>query len=280
MFASLAIAVTFMLGVAHAQLASPLSTPSGNAATPGEIVFADLVTTDVERAAEFYNAVFAWELRRTDDAGYIELVHSGELIGAIAAFEADVEPGSARWLPSVSVIDVDATASSVVAMGGTIIEPPAEFPDRGRLAVVSDTEGAVLMLLRSSSGDPPRSPGGFGWAELWSSNVAKAVQFYEGVFGYRALRSANADAPPTVVLTTGGSARATIVSSPGDNVDPNWVPYVEVDDAPRTLEDIRRHGGAVLATSDDVDDDVGSFAAIIADPTGGVFTIQVREANP
>lgn len=279
-FASIVIAIACTIGAAHAEIASPLSTTSTNVVTPGEIVFADLVTTDVEGAARFYSAVFGWELRRSDDPGYIELVHSTELIGAIAAFDEDVEPGSARWLPSVSVPDVDTTASAVVAMGGTILEPPSEFPDRGRLAVVSDSEGAVLVLLRSSSGDPERASGGFGWAELWSQDLAKAVRFYESVLGYQALQSTRAAAPPTVVLTSEGAARATIVAAPGEGIEPNWVPYVEVADARTTLSNVRRHGGIVLATSDDVETDDGTFAAIIADPTGGVFGIQVQEATP
>ncbi len=275
----LCLAALCMAGTAHAELASPLSTPPTHTVVQGEVVFADLVTTDVDRAARFYTAVFDWAVRESDDPGYLELVHDGELIGAIARFEDDVDAGSSRWLPSVSVRDVDAAAGSVEAMGGTVLEPPQDFPDRGRLAVISDSEGAVLMLLRSSSGDPERTSGGFAWAELWTRDVAEAVRFYEGVFGYRALQSKAAGAASTVVLTSDGTARATIVAAPGDDIEPNWVPYVLVADGRATLSKARRHGGIVLATSDEVEGDVGTFAAIIADPTGGVFAIQVEEAG-
>jgi predicted enzyme related to lactoylglutathione lyase len=275
----LCLAAYFHLDQAHAQLASPLATPATGAIVPGEVVFADLVTTDVERAARFYSAVFGWTLRPGEDPGYVELVHAGELVGAIVAFENDVDPGSARWLPSVSVPDVDIAVESVLAMGGTILEPPVDFPDRGRLAVISDLEGAVLMLLTSTSGDPERTVGGFGWAELWARDVVEAVRFYEGALGYRAFRSAARGAPATVVLTTGGSARATIVAAPGKDIEPNWIPYVEVADAREILETVRSHSGTVLLTSDEVDGDVGTFAAIIADPTGGVFAIQNRGAS-
>lgn len=275
----LCLAAAGMASAAHAQLASPLATPPTNAVTPGEVVFADLVTTDVDRAARFYTAVFGWAVRESDDRGYLELVHEGELIGAIAEFEEEVDPGSARWLPSVSVRDVDAAARSAEAMGGSVLEPSTEFPDRGRLAVISDSEGAVLMLLRSSSGDPDRTLGGFAWAELWTNDVASAVKFYEGVFGYHAMQSKQAGASSTVVLMSDGTARATIVAAPGEAIEPNWVPYVLVADGRETLSRARRHGGIVLATSDDVEGDVGSFAAIIADPTGGVIGIQVQEAS-
>ena len=264
-------------GAAYAQLASPLATTPTNRVTPGEVVFADLVTTDVDAAARFYNAVFGWNIRRSDDPGYLELLHRDTVIGAIAAFDENVDPGSARWLPSISVTDVDAAAEEVVAMGGQVLEPATDFPDRGRLAVISDAEGAVLMLLRASGGDPERpepAVGTFGWAELWTRDVASAVRFYEGVFGYRALKSTREDAPGTVVLTIDDTPHAVIVAAPGDDILPNWLPYVPVADARRTLEDIERHGGTVLVTSDAIDEDSGTFAAIAADPTGGVFAIQ------
>lgn len=267
---------------AHAQLASPLATTPTHRVTPGEVVFADLITTDVDAAARFYNAVFRWDVRRSDDPGYLELLHKDAVIGAIAAFDEDVDPGNARWLPSISVNDVDAAAEKVVAMGGQVLEPATDFPDRGRLAVISDAEGAVLMLLRASGGDPERpepAAGGFGWAELWTRDVASAVRFYEGVFGYRALKSTREGAPATVVLTIDGTPHAVIVAAPGSAILPNWLPYVPVADARRTLEDIERHGGTVLLTSDAIDKDSGTFAAIVADPTGGVFAIQDWEAN-
>lgn len=267
---------------AHAQLASPLSTTPTNAVTPGEVVFADLVTTDVDAAARFYTAVFSWNIRRSEDPGYLELLHRGNVIGAIAAFEEQVDPGSARWLPSISVADVDAAAAKAVEMGGRVLERPMDFPERGRLAVISDPEGAVLMLLRASGGDPERPApvvGTVGWAELWTRDVAGAVRFYEGMFGYRALRSTREDAPGTVVLSIDGTAHAVIVAAPGEDILPNWLPYVPVADARQTLEDIRRHGGTVLVTSDSVNDDFGTFAAIAADPTGGVFAIQDWETN-
>jgi predicted enzyme related to lactoylglutathione lyase len=271
-----AVAASFLCS-AEAQIASPLLSTPTDRIEQGEFLFADLLTSDVGQAARFYEATFGWVRRRTDDPGYIELFHDGEPIGAILAYDDEVSPGSSRWLPSVSVADVDAQADLVASMGGEILEAPTDVPDRGRLAIVSDAEGAVFTLLRSSSGDPERpdrSLGRFGWAELWSRDVAKAVSFYERAFGYRALRSTAAGATPAVVLTTKEVPRATIVAAPFDDLQPNWLPYVPVADARALLDVVAEHGGSVLMTSDEVDGDSGSFAAIIADPTGGVLAIQ------
>ena len=52
-----------------------------------------------------------------------------------------------------------------------------------------------------------------------------------------------------------------------------------VADGRATLQSVRNAGGFVLMSSDEVANDAGAFAAIVADPTGGVFAIQEMEAN-
>jgi predicted enzyme related to lactoylglutathione lyase len=280
---TLALLVVAMSPPAAAQIASPLVRSPTNTIIPGEVVFADLVTADVDAAAAFYTSVFGWQLRRSADAGYIEFLHDGAVIGAVAEFRDDVERGGARWLPSISVRDVDRAVTRVERAGGSILHAPEDLPARGRLAVVSDTQGAMFMLLRASGGDPPRSARSadtWGWAELWTQDVARAVGFYEAVFGYRALRSSGRGEGTPVLLTSDGEVRATIVGLSGGRVKPNWLPYVPVVDARDTLARVAASGGAVLLTSEDVDNDSGTFAAIIAGPTGGVFAIQQMEDQP
>lgn len=268
---------------AHAQLASPISSAPTNIIVPGEIVWADLVTTDVETAVAFYADVFGWDIRRSKDPGYVELAHDGDVICAVARFDdEDVTPGNARWLVSISVADVDNSAQKVELHGGSILEASEDFPDRGRLAVVSDDQDAVFMLLRASGGDPPGNrhvAGAWGWAELWTNDVEKAVAFYEEVIGYRAVRVPREDGQHPVMLTTLKRPRGTIVKIPSANVEPNWLPYVPVADGRATLQRIEVAGGSVLLTSDEVEGDTGSFAAVVADPTGGVFAIQEMEAG-
>ncbi len=94
----------------------------------GEIVWADLVTTDVETAVAFYADVFGWDIRRSKDPGYVELAHDGDVICAVARFDdEDVTPGNARWLVSISVADVDNSAQKVELHGGSILEASEDF---------------------------------------------------------------------------------------------------------------------------------------------------------
>lgn len=272
------LATLTLIPAADAQLASPISSVPGSSIIPGEVVWADLVTTDVDSATAFYARVFGWQARPGDDPGYVELASNGKVIAAVARYEdADAAAGSARWLVSISVTDVDESVRRVERQGGSTLQAPEEFPDRGRFAVVADSQGAVFMLLRASGGDPPDTDvatGSWSWAELWTRDAKSAARFYENAIGYRALHDPEDSGPQPVVLTTEGRPRATIVEIPWQDVEPNWIPYVPVADARDTLRRAKAAGGSVLLTSDDVENDEGSFAAVIADPTGGVFAIQ------
>jgi predicted enzyme related to lactoylglutathione lyase len=285
LFLTVILSAMIFLGqsVAQAQVASPISSVPTDSIIPGELVWADLVTTDVEKAVDFYTEVFGWEARNSEDSAYVELANEGELICAIAGFnDQDVTPGNAQWLVSISVPDVDSVAEKFEKHGGRVLEAAYEFPNRGRLAVVGDSQGAVLMLLRASGGDPKRSDrvaGAWGFAELWTNDVEEAVAFYEETIGYRVTRVAGDDGQQSMILSTQNHPRATVVKIPGDSVQPNWLPYVMVADVPATLQGIRNAGGFVLMTSDEVENDAGAFAAIVTDPTGGVFAIQEMEAS-
>jgi predicted enzyme related to lactoylglutathione lyase len=265
----------------EALIASPISpTPSGEVHN-GKLVWVDLVTTDPSAAVEFYSSVFGWQPHYFADENYIELSHDGRVVSSVVRFEGDeATDGDARWLVSISVTDVDATLNSVLANGGEILEPATDLPDRGRYAVIGDSQGAVLMLLRATGGDPIDDSlelNEWAWAELWTDDPETAIHFYQAVIGYNPLRVPDADGGERIVLGTDGKARALVVPLPWDDVEPNWIPYIPVADASTTMQRISDAGGAVLVQSGDNQDEAA--VAIVMDPTGGVFAIQQMESG-
>ncbi len=256
-----------------ALVVSPISAVPSGEIHNGKLVWVDLITTDPKRAANFYATVFAWQPRYFRDANYIELSHGGRVMSSIVFYEdSKTVEGDARWLVSISVKDVDAATRVVAENGGEIFELATDLPDRGRYSVIGDAQGAVLMLLRATGGDPADdSPelDEWGWAELWTDNPEEAVSFYRAIVGYEALRFPDPKGGERTVLGTDGKARATIVSLPWDGVEPNWVPYIPVANAAATLQRIVAAGGAVLMQSGGA-----AAVAIVMDPTGGVFAIQ------
>lgn len=91
------------------------------------------------------------------------------------------------------------------------------FRDRRRYPLVSDTQGALLMLLETSSGDPDDdSPvdNSWLWAELWSNDPADSASFYQAVVGYKSksIKDASGD---DVLLLGSGSYRTHVSYGPG-----------------------------------------------------------------
>jgi predicted enzyme related to lactoylglutathione lyase len=258
------------------RIVSPISTVPSNEIRNGKLVWVDLLTTDIEKAAAFYTSVFGWQSDTASDETYIELSHDHRLLGSIVRFESDeASEGDARWLVSISVPDVDVVAGMVADNGGEILEAATDLPNRGRYAVVSDAQGAVLMLLRATGGDPVDNspvPDEWAFAELWTNDVEAAVNFYRAVIGYDVHRLPSRSGEQRSVLGTDGTARATVVQLPWDDVEPNWLPYITVASVTSTLQRIVDAGGTVLVRSDDSDQ--AGTAAIAMDSTGGVFAIQ------
>jgi len=260
-------------------IVSPISTSPSGEIHNGKLVWVDLVTTDPQKAVQFYSTVFGWQAQYFADEKYIELNRDGRLICSVVLFEdEEAKDGDARWLVSISVDDVDEATQRAVDNGGSVLESPTDLPDRGRYSVVSDAQGAVLMLLRATGGDPVDDlilVDEWAWAELWTDDLAEAESFYKSLAGYDSLHFPGATGGARIVLGTDGKARATIVSLPWDDVEPNWIPYIPVVNVADTLQRIHDAGGAMLLKSDDAD---GSAAvAVVVDPTGGVFAIQQAE---
>ena len=255
------------LGAACALPAPPRIPPVTEApmqrTTPGKFVWNDLVTQDVERAKSFYGALFGWTFAADDR--YTQVLRDGTAIAGLVS-AADPKRRS-EWVGNLSVTDVDRAAALVREHGGVVERKPVDAPDRGRLAVVSDPEGALVLLVRTSSGDPPDAEppvGDWLWRELWTHDPGAATRFYAELVGYE-LESIEFEGNPYHVLKAGGVARAGVVSAPPE-VQPLWLPYVRVDDSEATA--VRAEAlGARIVVQDET-------SAILVDPTGAPIGVQ------
>ncbi len=244
---------------------TPITRPPTGLVEPGRFVWLDLVTQDVERAKSFYGSLFGWTFREGDR--YTEVLHRGAPIAGIVAAESP-ERGS-EWLPSLSVADVDRASAAARASGGIVERGPLDAPGRGRLALVSDPEGALLLLLRASTGDPPESQepsvGSWLWRELWTHDPEQAARFYTELVGYRVEAVDRGDRSYRV-FKQGDALRAGIVEAPAE-VKPLWLPYVRVRDPGVVAARAALLGARVVTHHQD--------AAILIDPTGAPIAVQV-----
>src|SRR3546814_11740748 len=102
-------------------------------------------------------------------------------IGGMMAFPPELDGQiPPNWTGYVCVDDVDRTASDYMASGGSVKRPPEDIPGIGRLAVVADPHGAVLLIMTPAPMDdlphppPDGSPGTFGWPARYARHLGEA----------------------------------------------------------------------------------------------------------
>lgn len=260
---------------------TPVTPTPTNEYHPGQFVWYDLVTEDVASAKAFYGQLFGW---RFEDVQGVDIVytvarHRGVAIAGILPIDdQDVNVASSRWLSLMSVSDVDQAARAVERAGGRIDMGPIDNPTRGRLAAVTDPEGATVVFVRARDGDPPNRDaselvsGRWMWTELWARDAGAAARLYQAVAGYGIERTDVVQSPEYRVLTRDGHPRAGVNQIPWSGVQPNWLPYIKVDDPAAVARRVEQLGGTVLIPP--LPEIRNGSVGLVTDPSGAAFAIQ------
>lgn len=245
----------------------------------GKMVWHDLITDDQAAARNFYGALLGWTFEEHSGPGDNPywLARSG---GVYVAGLVAVQPRSdgreiSRWLPYLSVADVDRAVETATGGGAEVAVAPRNVP-LGRVAALVDPEGAVLGIARSRVGDPDDAttragPGRIVWHELLSREPAAAVSFYRDTAGFD-VRTVARRGGEYRFLEMGGVRRAGILQMPAPDWDPLWLTYFGVRDVQASAQRVESLGGTVLlAPAEQIRE--GSMA-VIADPSGAVLVLQ------
>ena len=253
-----------------AQVLTPITkTPTRNY-HPGKFVWHDLLTPDVAASKEFYGKLLGWTFSPKGD--YTEIYNNGRKIGGIAR----VAPGKSEqlppssWLASMSVANVDAAIKAALARQGKVVNGPVDMPARGRGALISDPQGAHLVLLHAKNGDPEdREPamGDWLWNEIWTSVPDETINFYKAVGGYSQIKKGKDYA----ILIQEGTWRAGVRFASSD-VTVRWVPAIRVTDPRSLLPKVEALGGTVWVKPGDIPENPDT--ALISDNTGALLILQ------
>ncbi len=117
----------------------------------GTFFWNQLVTTERRVSADFYCSLLGWT-RRELDLGplglYTIFQRNGKDVGGMMNPTTDYSRRRPSWWePLIAVTDVDAYASRVAELGGTVIEPPRDVPGIGRACLIADPMGAPVCLM-------------------------------------------------------------------------------------------------------------------------------------
>ena len=256
----------------------PVTTAPTHVRLVGKFVWYDLFTHDLSSASRFYEELFGWSFFDTEPKGKRVKTITRDGIPIANAIHIDPEKGNvnqSRWLSYMSVEDVDRASMFVKQNNGSIYIQPKNLPNRGRVAVVKDPYGALFALVGSSDGDPPDQgavENHWMGSELWTTNLEAAISFYKLLVGYELqLVDVGSDSKYHMLMKD-DQPRAGIVKIPWDNVKPDWLPYIAVEDVMTVAEKAKMLGGKLIVEPDENIRE--GRVAIISDPSGAVFAIQ------
>ena len=108
--------------------------------------------------------------------------------------------------------------------------------------------------------------------EIPATDIERAAEFYGALLGYS---TETFDLPGDndyQVLMRDGRRRAGIIHLPWEEVVPNWLPYVNVEDPIAVAQKVEELGGVVLIPPRP--DIRNGSVGVVTDPSGAAFAIQ------
>jgi uncharacterized protein len=265
---------------------------------PGVPCWVDASEPDPEEAAEFYGGLFGWELEDTmppEAPGKYFMARLRGLDVAAVGSIPEGAPSMAMWNTYFWVDSADEAASKVRDAGGRIAMEPFDVIDAGRMAFVTDPEGAAFGLWQAKENRGAQlvnDPGTLNLNALNTRDVEGAKSFYGSVFGWGVLdlspgplmwtlagfgdflerdnpdlrkQMAEADAPEGFEDVV---AMITPIGDDQPDTPPHWSAIFATDDADAAAAKATELGGQVIVPPFDAP---WVRMTVLADPQGATF---------
>ena len=158
----------------------------------GKFGWYELMTSDTAAAGKFYSSVVGWT---TQDVGMPGMPYTTFNVDGVGITGMLTVPGAPNmWVGYIHVDNVDAKVEEIVAAGGKLWRPATDVPGMLRFAVMSDPQGAAIVIFTSNPDMPtpanrpaPPTPGTIGWHELYTTDIDGGFDFYNKLFGWTKL---------------------------------------------------------------------------------------------
>lgn len=236
---------------------------------PGEPIWVDLGSPDVDASRAFYGGLFGWTAPPGDEqfGGYTSFELEGHKVAGLMPLMSPEQPPA--WSCYVCTSDAQKTSELVEQAGGTVIAPPMAVGDLGTMAVYVDAAGAFFGVWQPGQhvgAELIDSEGTLTWVELGTRDQPKAHAFYGTVFGWGTQPS-----PDYTEFTQDGSSVAGCMDLPPNvpaEVPGYWMPYFAAGDPAAQGARAEELGGTVVAPMMDFP---GGRFCVVQDPHGAVF---------
>jgi uncharacterized protein len=265
---------------------------------PGVPCWIDTSQPDPAAAVAFYSGLFGWEFEDVMPPGSAGKYFIARLRGGDVAAVGEQRAGGppmAVWNTYVWVENADEAASKVLDAGGRVVLDPFDVMDSGRMAVVTDPEGAAFCVWQAKAHKGARivnEPGSLNFNSLNTRDAEAAKSFYGSVFGWETLRLGDDEmwrlpgygdfleqSDPelrTRMAETGAPegfedvvATLNPIAEDQPDVPAHWSVTFAVDDADATAARAAELGGHVVVPPFDAP---WVRMTVITDPQGATFT--------
>ncbi len=252
----------------------------------GDFIWYELMTPDPDGAKAFYDAVVGWKIDSTSSFpnGYRMIGRSdGKFAGGVLPIDSEMAKHGAKatWLGYINVEDVDRTAASIAQAGGQIYVEPTDIPNVGRIAMVTDPQGAPFYVMKPipPASDPdarsdvfsPSSDERIGWNELETSDVESARRFYGEQFGWESGDFMDMGEMGQYRFVDNRGLRLGGLFNASEGRPPHFRYYIRVPSISAAKETAERNGGTIHMGPHQVP--TGDWIVIGSDPQGAGFAL-------
>ena len=271
--------------------------PERNGYIPGVPCWVDTSQVDPDAALPFYAGLFGWEFENVLPEGMEAKYFIGRIRGGDVAAVGSVPDGAppmAMWNTYIWVENAEETAAKVRDAGGGVVTEPFDVMDSGRMAVLTDPEGAAFCVWQANNHKGAKvvnEHGSLNFNSLATRDPGGAETFYGAVFGWKVLilptglmwtlpgygdhleedspglreQMAQMGAPDGFIDVV---AAITPIADDAPETPAHWSVTFAVDDADATAAKVHELGGTVVAGPIDAP---WTRMAVIEDPHGATF---------
>jgi uncharacterized protein len=252
----------------------------------GTFSWAECASNDASKGKQFYSDLMGWGYDDMPMGGgqvYTMFKHDGERVAAINPLqpEEQAQGTPSHWNNYVAVDNVDALADKATQLGGTVIMPPMDVFDNGRMLFLQDPTGAFVGLWQAKSfigAGLVNIPGAMTWNELMTPDSQKARDFYGPLLGWTFQKMENVD---YYLIFNQGRLNGGIMSMTPEmgNMPPVWSIYFSVANIEDSAAKVEKLGGKIHVPITEAPG-TGRFV-MYADPQGAVsYLIQTNQPQP
>lgn len=254
----------------------------------GAFIWYELMTDDVASARQFYRAVVGWEIEAEGQAIPTGTTYrmiqraDGGTAGGVLEITADMKASGATagWLGYIHHPDVDRAVQAVESAGGAVHMPPMDMPGVGRMAMVSDAQGAHFYVMSPTppADNPDAKSDVFSvdqaqhirWNELWTTDPGAAVSLYADLFGWTEEGAMPmGEMGDYLFIQNEGVGIGAFGKARADGEGSRWQYFAGVDDIDRACAAVAEHGGKLLGEPQQIPG--GEYSVYAHDPQGATI---------